>query len=87
MPMAYARLIDPGVKYAEPSMSRVLTTRPGRGSGLGRTLVRKAIALSHRARPGQGLRISAQSRPEKFYEAAGFVVLGERYLEDGIPHT
>lgn len=86
MPMAYARLIDPGVKYAEPSMGRVLTTEPARGSGLGRHLVGRMIALAERLHPGQGLRIAAQSRLEKFYEAAGFVVVGEQYLEDGIPH-
>jgi ElaA protein len=87
MPLAYARLIDPGVKYAEPSMGRVITTAAGRGTGLGRKLVRRVIELSSRVYPGQGLRISAQSRLEPFYEDAGFVIVGERYLEDGISHT
>jgi ElaA protein len=87
MPLAYARLIDPGHKYAEPSMGRVVTTAPARGTGLGRELVRRVIALARREFEGRGLRISAQSRLERFYEDAGFVVVGERYLEDGIPHT
>lgn len=87
MPLAYARLIDPGVKYAEPSMGRVITTAAGRGTGLGRELVRRVIELSWRVYPGQGLRISAQSRLEAFYGDAGFVIVGERYLEDGISHT
>jgi ElaA protein len=87
VPLAYARLLDPGVKYAEPSMGRVLTTEAARGSGLGRVLVRRVIEWSARMHPGQGLRISAQSRLEAFYREAGFVVVGERYLEDGIPHT
>jgi ElaA protein len=87
MPLAYARLIDPGHKYAEPSMGRVITTAPARGTGLGRELVRRVIALARREFAGSGLRISAQSRLERFYEDAGFVVVGERYLEDGIPHT
>ena len=87
MPLAYARLIDPGHKYAEPSMGRVITTAAGRGTGLGRELVRRVIALSDRVHPGQGMRISAQSRLEKFYEEAGFVAVGERYVEDGIWHT
>jgi hypothetical protein len=34
-----------------------------------------------------GMRISAQSRLERFYAAEGFVIVGERYMEDGIPHT
>src|SRR2546423_4225477 len=87
VPLAYARLIDPGHKYAEPSMGRVITTEAGRGTGLGRELVRRVIELSRRVFPGHGLRISAQSRLEKFYEEAGFVIVGERYMEDGIPHT
>jgi ElaA protein len=37
--------------------------------------------------PEHGIRISAQSRLESFYAGFGFVVVGERYLEDGILHT
>src|SRR5205807_10505285 len=33
---AYLRLIDPGRKYTEPSIGRVLTTMPFRGTDLGR---------------------------------------------------
>jgi len=87
MPLAYARLIDPGHKYAEPSMGRVITTEAARGTGLGRTLVRRVVDLSRREFAAQGLRISAQSRLERFYAAEGFVIVGERYMEDGIPHT
>jgi ElaA protein len=87
MPLAYARLVDPGVKYAEPSIGRVLTTAPARGTGLGRELVRRAIAVADERFAGRGIRISAQSRLEPFYETFGFVRIGEPYLEDGIPHT
>ena len=87
MPLAYARLVDPGQKYAEPSIGRVITTAPARGMGLGRELMRRAIAASAELFPGQGVRISAQSRLEAFYRSMGFVVIGEPYLEDGIPHT
>lgn len=87
VPWAYARIVEPGVKYAEPSIGRVLTTAPARGSGLGRELVRRAIALSREVFPGMAIRISAQSRLEAFYASFGFATVGERYLEDGIPHT
>lgn len=83
---AYARLVDPGVKYAEPSIGRVLTTAAARGRGLGRELVRRAIAEADARFPGQGLRISAQQRLQRFYEQAGFVSIGEPYLEDDLPH-
>ena len=87
VPLAYARLLDPGAKYPEPSMGRVLTTAAARGTGLGRELVRRVIVQAAQAFPGQGMRISAQSRLEAFYREAGFAVVGEPYLEDGIPHT
>lgn len=85
--MAYARVVDPGVKYGEASIGRVITTAPARGQGLGRELVRRAVAEARAAYPGVGIRISAQSRLEVFYAGFGFVIAGERYLEDGIWHT
>lgn len=84
--LAYARLVDPGVKYAEPSLGRVLTTAAARGTGVGRALVRRAVDHLTAAFPGQGLRISAQLRLERFYAEAGFVSIGEPYLEDDMPH-
>jgi ElaA protein len=87
LPLAYARLVDPGVKYAEPSIGRVITTTAGRGTGLGRELVRRAVALSMERHPGQGIRISAQSHLRRFYGEFGFEPFGEDYLEDGIPHV
>jgi ElaA protein len=84
--LAYARLVDPGVKYPEPSIGRVLTTASARGSGLGRELVGRAVAHCRAAFAGQGIRISAQHRLERFYEAAGFVAVGEPYCEDDLPH-
>jgi ElaA protein len=87
VPLAYARVVHPGQKYAEPSIGRVITTGAARGSGLGRELVRRAIEGCVHAFPGQGIRISAQSHLERFYGGFGFVAAGEPYLEDGIRHT
>ena len=87
MPLAYARIVQPGIKYAEPSIGRVLTTDAARGTGLGRELVRRAIRHCREVYPELGIRISAQSRLERFYGEFGFAVQGERYVEDGIPHT
>jgi ElaA protein len=86
MPMAYARLVEPGQKYAEPSIGRVVTTAAARGTGLGRELVRRAIAHAGQTFPASGIRISAQARLERFYREFGFTAVGEPYLEDGIPH-
>ena len=87
VPLAYARVVDPGQKYAEPSIGRVITTAAARGTGLGRELVRRAIAQCTLAFPGRGIRISAQTRLERFYSEVGFAAVGAPYMEDGIPHT
>ncbi|MGH6610001.1 MAG: GNAT family N-acetyltransferase, partial [Burkholderiaceae bacterium] len=84
--LAYARLVDPGVKYAEPSIGRVLTASAARGTGLGRELMRRALAHCRAAFAGQGIRLSAQQRLERFYAEAGFASVGEPYLEDDQPH-
>lgn len=87
LPLAYARLVEPGVKYAEPSIGRVITAGTVRGTGLGRELLRRAVAHCEQLWPGRGIRISAQSQLEAFYADFGFRPVGERYLEDDIPHT
>ena len=86
-PMAYARLIDPGIKYPEASMGRVITTAAARGHGLDREVVSRAIAHARATWPGGALRISAQTRLVSFYESFGFAAVGASYLEDGIDHT
>ena len=40
----YLRVLDPGRKFAEPSIGRVLTVAPYRGIGFGRTLMAEGIA-------------------------------------------
>ena len=86
LPLAYARLVNPGGKYDEPSMGRVITTAPARGTGLGRELVRRVLEHSEQVFPGLGVRISAQERLARFYGEFGFATVGAAYLEDGIRH-
>ncbi len=86
LPLAYSRLVNPGGKYTEPSMGRVITTAPARGVGLGRELVRRVLVHSAVVFPGQAVRISAQDRLAAFYSEFGFVAVGEPYMEDGTPH-
>ncbi len=83
---AYLRVVDPGLKYDEPSIGRVITSAETRGSGLGRQLMREGVARCVAAWPGRGIRISAQAHLEAFYNGFGFQRAGEPYLEDGIPH-
>ena len=83
---AYLRVVDPGVKYEEPSIGRVITSPETRGSGLGHGLVAEGVARCVAAWPGRGIRISAQAHLERFYGRHGFVRVGENYGEDNIPH-
>ena len=84
--MTYLRVVDPGVKYAEPSIGRVISAPEVRRSGAGRRLMAEGLARCLATWPGQGIRIGAQARLEAFYTSFGFATVGEPYVEDGIPH-
>ena len=84
---AYCRLVPPGLKFEEPSIGRVLTTEPGRGTGAGRELMAEAIQRAETLWPGQAIRIGAQQYLERFYGTFGFRTVSEPYDEDGIMHV
>lgn len=84
--LAYARLFAPGVRYAEASIGRVLTTDAARGTGLGRDLMQRALTELDQRFGTPAIRISAQCYLDAFYRSFGFVPEGEPYLEDDIPH-
>lgn len=85
--LAYCRVVPPGIKYAEPSIGRVISTTAGRRTGLGRTIVARAVAACEARYPGQGIRISAQEYLRRFYGDFGFVAVSDVYLEDNIDHV
>ena len=63
-------------------IGRVCTAQSARGLGLGRKLMRAAVAEVQNS-PAV---LSAQTYAKEFYASFGFVETGEEYLEDGIPH-
>lgn len=83
---AYARVVDPGIKYTEPSIGRVIALPKFRNLQIGRALVAEAIAFTELHFPGQGIRIGAQARLEKFYASLGFHTVSDVYDDDGIDH-
>jgi ElaA protein len=85
-PQAYLRVVDPGIRFAEPSIGRVVTSPEVRGTGQGHVLVREGVVRCEAAWPGRGIRISAQAHLERFYAAHGFARVREPHIEDGIPH-
>jgi ElaA protein len=84
--LLYLRLVDPGLKFEEPSIGRVVIDKSLRGTGLGRVMMAEAIRRCDEAWPGRANRISAQAHLGKFYSEFGYHPVGEPYLEDTIPH-
>ncbi|MES2934398.1 MAG: GNAT family N-acetyltransferase [Pseudomonadota bacterium] len=84
--VAYLRCFEPGVKYAEAALGRIVTAPAVRGQGLGSALVQQGIAQVQGRFPAQAIRISAQAHLEDFYRRFGFESSSAPYDEDGILH-
>lgn len=85
--LAYLRVLDPGVKFSEPSIGRVVVDASLRGQGVGHELVRAGIERCSALWPLQAIRISAQAHLQRFYGQHGFQTMSDEYLDDGIPHV
>ena len=85
--VAYARIVEPGVSYAEVSIGRILTTKIARGTGAGIELMEEGLREIESRYGKVPVRISAQTYLLKFYQKFGFESTGKEYLEDEIPHT
>jgi ElaA protein len=84
--VAYTRILPPGVSYSDPAIGRVVTSSSKRRSGLGRELMKRSIESCERLCGKISITLSAQVYLQSFYESLGFIVVGEEYLDDGIPH-
>jgi len=84
--VAYLRIVEPGRRFPEPSIGRVVTSQNVRRSGVGKDLMAEGLRKAAEVYPGQPNRISAQQYLERFYSSFGYVRAGEVYVEDGIPH-
>lgn len=84
---AYLRVLDPGTRFAEPSIGRVVVAASRRGTGQGRALMARGIAGCAKLHPGRPIRIAAQQRLLRFYASLGFAVASAPFDEDGIPHV
>ena len=85
--IAYARLLPKGTTYENyPAFGRVVTAPSVRGQGVGRALMEQTLMWMEKLFPGEDVKISAQCYLQNFYKSLGFEIVGEEYLEDGIPH-
>jgi ElaA protein len=85
--VAYARIFEPGLRYTEGSIGRVVSAPEVRGTGVGKALMAEALRRLEGLAPGQAIKIAAQRRLEKFYLDLGFKTVSAPYEEDGIIHV
>lgn len=84
--MAYLRLLDPELQGGDVVIGRVITAPQGRGKGLGHEMMEQALKQAEKHWPQVPIYLSAQAHLQGYYGKYGFVVAGEEYVEDGIPH-
>ncbi|SCL31281.1 ElaA protein [Micromonospora nigra] len=81
IPLAYLRILtEPG---GVARIGRVVVAPTARGGGHAGRLMSAALDEAG----GRPCVLEAQSHLVGFYARYGFVVSGDEYLEDGIPHT
>lgn len=80
---AYTRIYEDGDTI---HFGRVLVTEKFRGTGLGKQIVAKTIAVIEERFPGKKIVIGAQAYLQDFYASFGFKPISDVYLEDDIPH-
>lgn len=85
--MAYARIFQPEIYFKEAAIGRVVVSNKYRNRGFAHQLMDYSISQIEKQFETQQIRISAQTHLTKFYNAHGFEIIGDEYLEDGIPHT
>ncbi|SEW23534.1 GNAT family N-acetyltransferase [Chitinophaga arvensicola] len=84
--LAYTRIFEPGIKFAEASIGRVVTSPLARGTGAGRALMEQSVAELQQHFGVIPIRIGAQQYLQRFYTSLGFEQTSDTYMEDGIPH-
>lgn len=83
----YLRIIPPDLSFPnKSSLGRVASSSEFRNQGIGHTLIQKALTTINERWKNTICHISAQTYLTRFYEHHGFQIVGEDYLEDGIPH-
>jgi ElaA protein len=84
--VSYARIVPPGISYAEASLGRIVTSPELRGQGYGRLLMDEALQATRQIFGSNSIKIEAQLYLKAFYESYGFIGRGEPYVLDGILH-
>ncbi|MEP0263418.1 GNAT family N-acetyltransferase [Dokdonia sp.] len=84
--VAYTRIFPPGTYFEYASIGRVVVHASERKYKYGYDLMKASIEATETYCKVDTIKISAQTYLKTFYNNLGFKVVGEGYLEDGIPH-
>ena len=84
--VAYTRIFKPGDYFKEASIGRVVVKNNYRGIGLAYSIMKSSIEVIQEHYKETMIKVSAQTYLREFYNNLGFKLVGEEYLEDGIPH-
>jgi ElaA protein len=85
--IAYTRCFKPGDYFEEAAIGRILVRENYRKFGYGHQITKASIKAIKKYFHTDTVKISAQTYLVIFYETHGFRAIGDRYLEDGIPHV
>ena len=85
--IAYTRCFKPGDYFKEASIGRVVVKESQRKYKRGNQIMNSSIEAIEKYYNTNTIKISAQCYLSKFYSSLGFKSIGEKYLEDGIPHV
>ena len=84
--VAYTRIFKPGDYFEKASIGRVVVAKNERINKYGYQIMNASIEGVLTFFNETDIKISAQKYLKKFYESLGFEMIGDEYLEDGIPH-
>ena len=84
--VAYTRIFKSGDYFEKASIGRVVVAKNERINKYGYQIMIASIDAISIFFNETEIKISAQKYLIQFYESLGFIMIGEEYLEDGIPH-
>lgn len=84
--VAYTRCFKPGYYFEQASIGRVIVKQSERKYGFGHEIMKASVKAIEENYQTTNIKLSAQQYLTDFYESHGFQIVGEGYLEDGIPH-
>lgn len=84
--VAYTRVFKPGDYFEKSSIGRVVVAENERINKYGYQIMEASIKAIETFYNEKEIKISAQKYLKKFYESLDFKMIGDEYLEDGIPH-